>query len=90
MNKKVIDFSEYKAYRNEKGYYKVLSLDIYKDSHTREFSYKFDKHMKGDISEDFVVHALTCAIEDILDMTGDPLDILELTEDMIARLGYGK
>lgn len=66
----------------------ILSLDLYKEIKTGEFSYTMTKRGRRKITDDFAAYGLTCVVDDIIAYCGNPEDIMELTQEIIQRLGY--
>ncbi len=67
---------------------KIMMVEFWKEKGAHDFSYRINKFGKKQVSDDFAAYGLTCVIEDILQYNEDPAKILELTEEMIARLGF--
>lgn len=85
----VFEFSAYtkKTDRDKKAL--VLKLEVFKYEDDEDFKFVYSlKKGQHKASDDFIAFSLAYVIEDILRYTSDPCDILELTEEMIERLGY--
>lgn len=68
----------------------LLTLKLFKESGDDSFSYvmsNFDIQHKAE-SHDIVMYGLTRVVEDIAAYSGDPCDILEMTQEIMARLGF--
>lgn len=81
----IINLDDYKS-TVKKTKVHTLRIDFWKDKKSGENYYTMKKFGSPKISHDFAAYGLACAIEDIMKYNNDPCDILELTEEMIARL----
>lgn len=84
----VISLSDYKS-TVKKTKVHTLRIDFWRDRKSGENYYTMKKFGNPKITHDFAAYGLACAIEDIMKYNNDPCDILELTEEIIARLGQG-
>ncbi len=87
MKPNIIHFDKYSKKKESERKALVLKLEVYKYDESIEYAYTLKKG-KVKKSDDFIAFSLAYVIEDILRYNTDPYDILELTEEMIQRLGY--
>ena len=87
MKPNIIHFDKYSRKKESERKALVLKLEVYKLDDTIDYAYTLKKG-KVKKSDDFIAFSLAYVIEDILRYNADPCDILELTEEMIQRLGY--
>jgi hypothetical protein len=87
VGENVIHFKKYHKKREEERKQTVLKLEVYKHKGKLDYSYTMKKGPKKK-SDAFIAFALAYAIEDIVMFNNDPCDILELTEEIIIRLGF--
>jgi hypothetical protein len=86
----IIDFKQCKDKLANKDKQKILHLELYREQGSSEFQYYMRKKGKVTASDDFIVFALTSITQDILEYGGDPLDLIEATQTIIAKLGYSR
>ncbi len=83
----VVQFKKFSVERQKELKELLVDLKIYKDKGKLDYSYTIKRGKKRKTAE-FVAYSLAYVIQDIIMYNEDPANVLELTEEMILRLGF--
>lgn len=83
----VVSFQKFARKRKDEDGELVLNLKIYKSEGKLSYYYTMLKG-KQQKTDDFIAFSLSYVVREIISYNNDPCDVLELTEEIITRLGY--